>query len=53
MGWIEALQVSRPTASQYLQLLVRHGVLKEAQMGVSKFFVNFQLMDLLENVERG
>ena len=50
---IEALQVSRPTASKYLQLLVRHGFLKEAQMGVSKFFVNYQLMDVLENVERG
>jgi Fic family protein len=50
---IEALHVSRPTASKYLQLLVKHGFLKEEQMGVSKFFVNHQLMALLKNVERG
>jgi len=50
---IDALQVSRPTASKYLQQLVKHGFLKEEQMGVSKFFVNHQLMALLESVERG
>jgi len=49
---IDALQVSRPTASKYLQLLVEHGFLREEQMGVSKFFVNHQLMNLLENLER-
>ena len=48
---IQALEVSRPTASKYLQQLVKHGFLREEKMGVSKFFVNYQLMDLLENVD--
>ena len=48
---IEALQVSRPTASKYLQHLVERGFLEEKQMGVSKFFVNHQLIALLENIE--
>lgn len=49
---IEALQVSRPTASKYLQQLVAHGFLREEQMGKSKFFVNHELMTLLKNIER-
>ena len=48
---IQALEVSRPTASKYLQQLVKHGFLREEKMGISKFFVNYQLMDLLENVD--
>jgi Fic family protein len=48
---IQALEVSRPTASKYLQQLVKHGFLREEKMGVSKFFVNYQLMALLENVD--
>ena len=49
---IEALQVSRPTASKYLQQLVEHDFLREEQMGRMKFFVNHSLMDLLKNIEQ-
>jgi Fic family protein len=49
---INALQVSRPTASKYLQQLVEHKFLQEEQVGRMKFFVNHSLMDLLKNVEK-
>ena len=49
---IDALQVSRPTASKYLQQLVEHKFLQEEQVGRMKFFVNHALMDLLKNVEK-
>lgn len=49
---IEALQVSRPTTSKYLQQFVEHDFLREEQIGRMKFFVNHALMDLLKNIEQ-
>lgn len=46
------LEVSRPTASKYLQMLVQKNFLVEQKIGRSKFFINMLLFDLLLGVER-
>jgi len=49
---MEDLSASRPTASKYLQALVRDGFLIERKIERSKFFIHTQLFDLLRGIER-
>jgi len=44
---VDAGVAKRQTASQYLSLLVKYGILEERKMGREKLFVNTKLMRLL------
>jgi len=46
---VEADIGTRQTSSQYLKQLVEIGILREISVGREKFFVNLQLMDLLQS----
>ena len=43
---MEDLDVSRITATKYLELLVEHGFLKKAKVGRNNFYINQPLFEL-------
>ncbi|MEL6837350.1 MAG: hypothetical protein AAFP77_30365 [Bacteroidota bacterium] len=44
---VEDLQVSRITAASYLNKLSKDGILRKEKLGVSNYYVNQRLFDLL------
>jgi len=46
------LQVLRPTASNYLRTLVANGLLRQHKLGRSNYYINHQLVALLQNANR-
>jgi Fic family protein len=49
---IKELNVSRITATKYLDELVRIGLLKKHRIGRDNYYVNFNLYDLLANISQ-
>ena len=46
----DALRVSRPTATKYLNALVGIGLMHKFKMGRDSYYINFDLMDCLSDV---
>ena len=46
---MDELQVSRPTATSYLNQLAAAGILDKVKMGRDNFYINAKLFDLLIN----
>ena len=45
----KALMVSRPTATKYLERIVKLGLLNKVKLGRSNYFINEELVNLFEN----
>ena len=46
------LQISRQTASKYLQMIVETGLLTQLKVGRESYYINTELMALLTSVEQ-
>jgi Fic family protein len=46
---IEALGISRPTASRYLEIIVKLGLLDRVKVKKTNYYINRKLTDLLIN----
>ncbi|NQY74556.1 MAG: Fic family protein [Candidatus Margulisbacteria bacterium] len=48
---VEELNITRITATKYLETLVQDGILKKEKVGRSNFYINTELFEILKGVE--